>query len=898
MSSLLSSNNRSILNAHIDNFTSARSSIGLRISGKGLNDASNSTYNNHGIGFQLLSNINNYKELAIIDTSNFNVNTNYSTLRIAITEQSIAMRSIASNNNYKPLIINNNIVITSNFIGIGTTNPQATLDIRGNIMLDGLILKPDSSVYNFSQWSNTSTNSSNIYYNIGNVGIGTINPQSLLHLSSPLLSSTINIQFTDATTGHTRSNGFIIGKDSNQHGVIWNYENDDIIFGTSNRERLRITSNGRIGIGTANPQATLDVRGDLRVSGSILKLDGSLYFNNTSNQWINSSNSSNIYYNNGNVGIGISNPQSLLHLSSVLQTNAVDIRFTDATTGYTVNDGFIIGKDSNQNGVIWNYENNDIIFGTSNRERLRITSNGRIGIGTNNPQATLDVRGDVNIAGSLTINNSNVNNINIKFNSNIFFYNSNQELNISNLTATSNTLRFTNDFININNLIINGNIYKSSNLIENYWQKTPANSNNIYYNLGNIGIGITNPSFKLHIIGDVNITGNYKRNNTDITVSGSSITFSDTRIKTNIIDINDDNALQQILTIEPKIYNYIDKKERGNDTVYGFIAQQIREVIPHAVKVETQFIPNIYKPYPYINNHIYTDEDLTVLLNSNDVIRVKGIDNNYLIANIIDITSNCIKIDKEINGNECFIYGKEINDFHMLDKSYIYTLNVCAIQDLYKMIKELENKILLQDIQINQLIQINTSNTSNTSNISIDTSNTSNTSNIAIDTSNIAIDTSNIAIDTSNTSNTLNIAIDTSNIAIDTSNIAIDTSNTSNTSNIAIDTSNISIDTLITSNTSNIAIDTSNIATDISNIAIGTSNIVIDTSNISIDTLITGNTSNIAIDTSNISIDTSNTSNTSNISIDTSNIAIDTSNIAIDTSNIAIGISNIELNII
>jgi len=775
MSSLLSSNNRSILNAHIDNFTSARSSIGLRISGKGLNDASNSTYNNHGIGFQLLSNNNNYKELAIIDTSNFNVNTNYSTLRIAITEQSIAMKSITSNNNYKPLIINNNIAITSNFIGIGTMNPQATLDIRGNIMLDGLILKPDSSAYNFSQWSNTS-NSSNIYYNIGNVGIGTVNPQSLLHLSSPLQSTAINIQFTDSTTGHARSNGFIIGKDSNQHGVIWNYENDDIIFGTSNRERLRITSNGRIGIGTANPQAILDVRGDLRVSGSIFKLDGSLYFNNTTgNQWINSSNSSNIYYNNGNVGIGISNPQSLLHLSSVLQTNAVDIRFTDATTGYTSNDGFIIGKDSNQNGVIWNYENNDIIFGTSNRERLRITSNGRIGIGTNNPQATLDIRGDVNIAGSLTINNSNLNNINIRFNSNIFFYNSNQELNISNLTATSNTFTFTNDFINMNNLIINGNIYKSSNLIENYWQRTPTNSNNIYYNLGNIGIGITNPSFKLHIIGDVNITGNYKKNNTDITVSGSSITFSDTRIKTNIIDINDDNALQQILTIEPKIYNYIDKKERGNDTVYGFIAQQIKEVIPHAVKVETQFIPNIYKPYPYINNHIYTDEDLTTILNSNDVIRVRGIDNTYLIANIINITSNCIKIDKEINGNECFIYGKEINDFHMLDKSYIYTLNVCAIQDLYKMIKELENKILLQDIQIDQLIQINTSNTSNTSNIAIDTLNISNTSNISIDTSN----TSNISIDTSNISNTSN----TSNISIDTSNI----------SNIVIDTSNIEL---------------------------------------------------------------------------------------------------------
>ena len=67
-----------------------------------------------------------------------------------------------------------------------------------------------------------------------------------------------------------------------------------------------------------------------------------------------------------------------------------------------------------------------------------------------------------------------------------------------------------------------------------------------------------------------------------------------------------------------------------------------------------------------------------------------------------------------------------------------------------------------------------------------------------------------------------------------------------------------------------------NIATDTSNISIDTSNLL-DTSNIAIDT------SNL-LDTSNISIDTSNLLDTSNIAIDTSNL-LDTSNIAIDTSN-------------
>ena len=69
---------------------------------------------------------------------------------------------------------------------------------------------------------------------------------------------------------------------------------------------------------------------------------------------------------------------------------------------------------------------------------------------------------------------------------------------------------------------------------------------------------------------------------------------SDERIKTNIQDIDDDGALQKILSIQPKIYNYIDKFSRGSQLVYGFIAQQIKEIIPEAVSTQTDFILNIY----------------------------------------------------------------------------------------------------------------------------------------------------------------------------------------------------------------------------------------------------------------------------------------------------------------
>jgi len=31
-----------------------------------------------------------------------------------------------------------------------------------------------------------------------------------------------------------------------------------------------------------------------------------------------------------------------------------------------------------------------------------------------------------------------------------------------------------------------------------------------------------------------------------------------------------------------------------------------------------------------------------------------------------------------------YLYGSYVKDFHILDKSYLYTLNICATQQIYK----------------------------------------------------------------------------------------------------------------------------------------------------------------------------------------------------------------------
>ena len=52
-------------------------------------------------------------------------------------------------------------------------------------------------------------------------------------------------------------------------------------------------------------------------------------------------------------------------------------------------------------------------------------------------------------------------------------------------------------------------------------------------------------------------------------------------------------ALQKILSIQPKNYKHKDYLSRGYAKVYGFIAQQVKEIIPEVVKITKKYIPNI-----------------------------------------------------------------------------------------------------------------------------------------------------------------------------------------------------------------------------------------------------------------------------------------------------------------
>jgi hypothetical protein len=346
----------------------------------------------------------------------------------------------------------NNIYYSIGSVGINIQNPTEKLEVDGNIKLynddiSGIkrLLRNDGT--EIAQWS---LNNNNVSI-LNNVGIGTVNTTSILHINSNLSGCNMNIRFTDSSTGTTENDGILFGKDSNNNAFIRNLENRDIYFGAGNdanaTERMRIqASSGFIGIGTTNPTVALDIlNGTLKTSNirtdliqnlsgtaSILTVTGnnatlalgtgnitstgSISANNfilngqsIVNAWNKEAlNTNAIYYSNtindNRVGIGTTLSVSILHLHSNLSGCNMNIRFTDNSTGTTENDGILFGKDNINNAFIRNLENRDIYFGAGNNcnatERMRIqASSGFIGIGTTNPSSALDIRGDITING-------------------------------------------------------------------------------------------------------------------------------------------------------------------------------------------------------------------------------------------------------------------------------------------------------------------------------------------------------------------------------------------------------------------------------------------------------------------------------------------------------------------
>ncbi len=187
-------------------------------------------------------------------------------------------------------------------------------------------------------------------------------------------------------------------------------ESNGLVFWADGSERMRIDSSGRVGIGTDNPSQKLDVNGAVsiqktaflehtsasafwQISGGVTQFGSStdtpvdFFTNNIRKMRIDAS---------GNVGIGTDSPNATLafggssdvafntSLGSTGTYGEIKAFNTLAPSNPATNIRFIrdvasVGNDG------------AVCFDTVNTERMRIDCEGRVGIGTNNPNAKLDV---------------------------------------------------------------------------------------------------------------------------------------------------------------------------------------------------------------------------------------------------------------------------------------------------------------------------------------------------------------------------------------------------------------------------------------------------------------------------------------------------------------------------
>jgi hypothetical protein len=197
-----------------------------------------------------------------------------------------------------------------------------------------------------------------------------------------------------------------------------------------------------------------------------------------------------------------------------------------------------------------------------------------------------------------------------------------------------------------------------------------------------------------------------------LTSTGTFLISSDIRIKEDIQDINDDYALQKILAVELKKYKYVDKIKKGDSNVYGFIAQQVKYIIPEAVNIEKSYIPNIMMEAEYNNKIIILPyKPVKVTIKIKDKIKCYDSENKLIeveVYEIINEVSFKIKdLDKEYTSNKIFVYGTYVDDFHTLFKDHIFTLNIGATQELYKQLKKQKDIIKLQEDRMEVLEQKN-----------------------------------------------------------------------------------------------------------------------------------------------------------------------------------------------
>jgi len=162
-----------------------------------------------------------------------------------------------------------------------------------------------------------------------------------------------------------------------------------------------------------------------------------------------------------------------------------------------------------------------------------------------------------------------------------------------------------------------------------------------------------------------------------IWTNGFFIASSDERIKR--IHGRSDSAddLSKLLALEVTDYSYIDTLSNGPGTHKKVIAQQVLKVFPQAVTQARNTVPNIYRKAAIKNGWVQLATDLK----KGDRVRLVE-EKNDGVHEVLEVAEGQFRTDFAAQGDEVFVYGREVDDFLNVDYDAIAMLNVSATQQI------------------------------------------------------------------------------------------------------------------------------------------------------------------------------------------------------------------------